>query len=69
MRQYEVVSKILGFFENEDHAAIKKRIFDENWLDIELIYEQFGWKVKYDKPGWDEDYDPFFEFSKKKEKE
>ena len=39
--------------------------FSEKWLDFEKLYEKSGWKVRYDKPGWDETYSPFFVFEKK----
>lgn len=29
-------------------------IFNEHWLDVEPAYERAGWKVMYDKPGWNE---------------
>ena len=39
-------------------------IFDNNYLDFEDIYREAGWKVVYDKPGFNEDYDKKFHFSK-----
>jgi hypothetical protein len=44
----------------------KAQIFKNGWLDIEDIYRKAGWKVEYDKPGYNEDYDAFFTFSAKK---
>lgn len=45
----------------------KDEIFDNHWLDIEDIYREQGWKVKYDKPGYNEEsFKPYFEFSVKK---
>ncbi len=38
--------------------------FEPQWLDIEPIYEKAGWKVTYDKPGYNENYDATFEFKK-----
>lgn len=43
----------------------RQGVFDSGYLDIEPTYRREGWKVKYDKPGWDENYKAFFEFSKK----
>lgn len=40
--------------------------FDINWLNIEEVYEKNGWKVVYDKPGYNESYPATFTFSKKK---
>lgn len=40
----------------------REDIFNKNWLDIESHYRKAGWKVKYDKPGYNESYEAFFEF-------
>lgn len=40
----------------------RQAVFDQRWLDIEDLYRQQGWKVTYDKPGWDESYEAFFVF-------
>ena len=33
-----------------------------HWLDIEPIFESKGWKVEYDKPGYNENYDAYWVF-------
>ena len=38
-------------------------IYDYHYLDIEDVYEEAGWKVLYDKPGYYESYPATFEFS------
>ena len=39
-------------------------IFSNRWLDIEALYEEYGWSVYYDKPGYNEAiYEPVFTFS------
>lgn len=38
-------------------------IFQNNWLDIEAIYQAKGWKVKYDKPGFNEGGSASFTFT------
>ncbi len=43
----------------------RQRIFSEGWLNIEGVYEDAGWKVDYDKPGFNEDYEASFTFTKK----
>lgn len=43
----------------------RKHIFENGWLDIEDLYRSYGWKVEYDKPGYDESYRAKFTFSKK----
>lgn len=43
----------------------RRQVFDDNWLDVESIFEASGWDVEYDKPGYDESYDASFKFSRK----
>ena len=47
---------------HETFAIIK----DRGWLDIEPIYEQAGWQVKFDKPAYNESYKAFFVFKPKR---
>lgn len=42
-----------------------KNIFENRYLDIESIYDQAGWDVKYDKPSFNESFEPYFVFKKK----
>lgn len=44
----------------------RQQIFDEHHLDFEEVYRQYGWSVKFDQPGWDENYDTRYTFTKKK---
>jgi len=37
--------------------------FKEHWFDFESAYRAEGWKVIYDKPGFNETYDAFWWFS------
>lgn len=38
-------------------------IYAHGYLDVEEIYRATGWKVKYDKPGYNEGYEANFTFS------
>ncbi|AMO44169.1 hypothetical protein vBRpoSV10_112 [Ruegeria phage vB_RpoS-V10] len=40
----------------------RQYIFDNGWLDIEPIFRDAGWYVHYDKPGYNETYEPSFTF-------
>ena len=40
----------------------RRTIYDNHWLDFEDRFRSAGWEVDYDKPGFNEDYDAFFEF-------
>lgn len=44
----------------------RQLIFDSHWLDVEGIYQQAGWTVDYEKPGYNESGEAFFTFSKGK---
>ena len=41
------------------------QIFRSKWLDVEPLYRSNGWTVIYDKPAYNEDYEPTFEFKAK----
>jgi len=56
--------KVVAFIVARMGLKSSKIIFDNKWLDVEDIYRAKGWKVKYDKPGYNEDYEAYFEFSK-----
>lgn len=58
--------------QNEIAEAIAKKlditrteVFDNKYLDIEDIYRAHGWKVEYDKPGYNESYEASFTFRKR----
>lgn len=56
--QKDIVALIL-----EQHPDIERHtVFDEHWLDIEDLYREQGWLVKYDKPHYTESYEASFEF-------
>jgi len=40
----------------------RDEIFDRGWLDVEDLYRISGWRVEYHKPGYNETYEPTFEF-------
>jgi hypothetical protein len=44
----------------------REEIFDKHYLDIEEIYKLYGWYVSYDKPAYNEAYEPSFTFEKAK---
>jgi hypothetical protein len=60
--QSEIVRFILKESPNTAKAAWKKKIFDNGWMDFEPLFENVGWVIKYDKPGFNESYEPSFEF-------
>lgn len=46
-------------------SASREELFAKRWLDIEPIFELAGWRVHYDKPGYNENYEAFFEFTRR----
>jgi len=59
---------------NQDEAAkriakalniTRQQAFDRSLLDVEDAYQKAGWKVVYDKPGYNETYEAYFTFRKK----
>ena len=57
IKQSEIVNKIIEY-----RDVPKQEIYDKKWLDFEDIYRDAGWKVTYDKPGYNESYEAYFEF-------
>lgn len=53
--------EVLGRIVNDDIS--RSFIFDKKYLDFEEIYRKEGWKVVYDKPGYNESYTPYWKFS------
>ena len=42
----------------------RDEVFGRQLLDVEPVYQAQGWQVRYDKPGWNESYGAYFEFSR-----
>lgn len=55
--QNEVVERL------EAEGLNRGAIFKNHWLDVEDLFREVGWKVTYDKPGYNESYDAYFIFS------
>lgn len=47
----------------EECGISRSKAYDSHYLDFEEIYRAAGWKVKYDKPGYNETYDAYFRFT------
>lgn len=59
--QEDVIERLLADQIDLDRDTIFKR----RWLNIEEVYEEVGWDVVYDKPGYNETYKAFWIFTKK----
>ncbi len=55
-------------FQDDVLKALEKKgfkredVFEKRWLDVEGIYKKKGWKVAYDRPGYNETGRAYFEF-------
>ncbi len=58
IKQKDIVFRIC-----RETGEIPSSVFDKGWLNFEDIYRAKGWRVEYDKPGYNESYDAFFKFS------
>ncbi len=54
----------------EVERAIKARMgvkeVDMKWLDFEPVFRRAGWKVEYDRPGYNESYEGYWKFSQRR---
>lgn len=67
IKQEEVIERAQGIAQASDAPedwSNRRSFYDKHWLDFEGVYCQFGWKVTYDKPGYCENYDPYFKFER-----
>jgi hypothetical protein len=62
IKQDELIKEIKG----RNPSVNREELFNNKWLDFESLFEESGWSVKYDKPGYRENYDAYFEFTPKK---
>ena len=40
------------------------QVFERGYLEVEEVYRNAGWNVRYSKPGPNENYHAFFQFTK-----
>lgn len=62
--QKDVIARIIKL----DPSIKREELFEKKYMDFEDIFRKAGWVVEYDKPGWDENYEPYFKFRPKKGK-
>jgi hypothetical protein len=72
LKQEDVINKIIEksesvtyfvFGEQYVGPVTRDEIFDNHWMDVEALYRENGWGVKYDRPAYNEDYEPMFIFT------
>ena len=61
--QKDIVNEIIAKYPGMEDIT-SQTVYRNHWLDFENLYKQVGWKVEYDKPGFNEFYEPVFIFKK-----
>lgn len=61
LTQDEIIKEI----QRLDINIKREKIFEESWMDFEILFEKNGWKVIYDKPGFNESYPANYTFTPK----
>lgn len=46
----------------------RQYLYKHQLLDVEPAYREAGWRVVFDKPGYNESYEAYFKFTKKESK-
>lgn len=59
IRQEDIISDLV-----ETGNFTRSTLFNKGYLNVEPAYRKAGWKVRYDKPAYNETYDAYFEFTK-----
>lgn len=63
-KQDAVLRRILAHFGN--HTYTRQKVLDNHWLDVEPIFQDAGWEVKYDSPAYNETFAASFTFRRKR---
>ena len=58
LKQDDILKRVC----NESSGLTRKEIFNKHYLEIEHFDREQGWKVEYDKPGFNESYPATFTF-------
>lgn len=56
IKQRDIVKRLVAL------GIKEKDIYQNHWLDFEPMYRAAGWKVSYDKPGYNEPGEAYFLF-------
>lgn len=63
IKQGEIIEKFLSIV---GEKFKRKDIFDKHFLHFECVFRNVGWYVEFDKPGYNENYQPYYSFRKKR---
>jgi hypothetical protein len=65
LKQDTVVEAIIAKAAEGGLDVTAQYLFDEHYLDFEALFSSAGWRVVYDKPGYNESYEAFWKFDSK----
>ena len=60
--QNEVIEHVIILMKEHGKAVERNDFFDKHWLDFESLFKKAGWKIEYNKPGYNESYTAFWTF-------
>jgi len=69
VKQHDVVNLILSNYASEGLKIKRQEIFDKGYLDVETLYWNYGWEVKYEKQCIGDNFDSYYTFAKRPDKE
>lgn len=61
LHQDEVIERVLARFP----GRTRDDLFTNHWLDFEPLFARHGWLVEYDRPAYNETYEPTWRFTKR----
>lgn len=61
----KLIQRNVGDKDQKECLRFRAFIFKEHLLDFEDVYRNKGWNVKYDKPAYNESYEPTWTFTPK----
>jgi hypothetical protein len=65
-RQDDLLNEYFSISGEENDRANRDKLYADHAMDFEDLYRRDGWDVYYDKPAYNESYEPTFKFSVKK---
>lgn len=64
----EIVSQYFIITGKRKTPTARVKLFDNHWLDIEPIYREAGWIVRFESPDYTEDFPSYFVLTMKNKK-
>lgn len=66
IKQEELMSRYLSLSGIENSQSQRQIVYEKHFLDIEPIFRDAGWSVKFDSPSLGDNYKSYFKFTQKK---